>query len=178
VSFAHVSRGGTYYRVADPQWRDPLDGRRGVAKGGRWNAPESFPVVYLNQTRALARKFVAHKLRDQPYGPEDLDPGGGPTLTTVDLETEDHVDVVTDIGCIAAGLPSSYPRDAAGQTIPHEVCRPIGRTAWDAGEPGVACRSATTTAETTDEELAWFQRTDPPTAVAIEPFVNWFFTAS
>lgn len=178
MRFAHVLRGGSYYRVVDPQWRDPLDARHGVAVGGRWNAPGSFPVVYLNRSRALARKFVAHKLGSQPYGPEDLDPDRAPVLATVDLETQDHVDVVTDEGCAAAGLDASYPLGASGKTISHEVCQPIGRVAWDIGEPGIACRSSTATAGATDEELAWFQRTDPPIAVAMEPFASWFFTTS
>jgi hypothetical protein len=73
--------------------------------GGRWNEAGSFPVVYLSRTKSVARKFVAHKLGDQPYSPEDLDPAAGPLLVTSDLENEDHVDVVTDEGCIAAGLP-------------------------------------------------------------------------
>jgi len=131
--------------------------------------------VYLNRTRSVARKFVAHKLRDQPYSPEDLDPVAGPMLVTVDLENEDHVDVVTDEGCITAGLPASYPRDDAGETIPHEVCRPIGQVAWDTGEPGIACRSATEAAVPTDEELAWFQRAERLTDVGKEPFASWFF---
>jgi len=163
--------------VADPDWHDPLDGLPGVARGGRWNEPGSFPVVYLNQTRSLARKFVAHKLDDQPYAPEDLDPATGPMLVTADLENEDHVDVVTDEGCVTAGLPYSYPRDDAGETIPHEVCRPIGQAAWDTGEPGIASRSASKAAATTDEELAWFQRADTLIAVDEEPFSSWFFGA-
>lgn len=161
--------------MAEPDWHNPLDGLPGVARGGRWNEPGSFPVVYLNQTRSLARKFVAHKLRDQPYAPEDLDPATGPMLVTVNLENGDHVDVVTDEGCITAGLPSSYPRDDAGETIPHEVCWPIGQVAWDTGKSGIACRSATMAAVPTDEELAWFQRTETLIAVGREPFSDWFF---
>jgi len=178
VSFRHVSRGGSYFRVADPNWPDPLDGLPGVATGGRWNKPGSFPVVYLNRTRSLARKFVAHKLRHQPYAPEDLDPATGPILVSVDLDDRHHVDVVTDDGCIAAGLPGSYPRSDDGETIQHEVCQPIGRTAWDEGEPGIACRSATETAVAADEELAWFQRTERLTAASMEPFTGWFFAGS
>ena len=177
MSFRHVTRGGSYFRVADPVWQDPLDGHSGVATGGRWNEAGSFPVVYLSRTKSVARKFVAHKLGDQPYSPEDLDPAEGPLLVTADLESEDYVDVVTDEGCITAGLPDSYPRDDAGETIPHQVCWPIGQAAWDTGEPGIACRSASKAAATTDEELAWFQRADTLIAVDEEPFLSWFFGA-
>lgn len=133
--------------------------------------------MYLIRTKSLARKFVAHKLGDQPYSPEDLDPAAGPLLVTADLANEDHVDVVTDEGCIAAGLPDSYPRDSAGETISHQVCWPIGQAAWDTGEPGIACRSASRAAATTAEELAWFQRADTLIAVDKEAFSSWFFGA-
>ncbi|RPI20440.1 MAG: hypothetical protein EHM57_08045, partial [Actinobacteria bacterium] len=67
MRFRHLRRGGTYFRVADPEWADPLDGRPAMARGARWNAPRSFPVVYLNATVELSRRFVAHKLRGHPY---------------------------------------------------------------------------------------------------------------
>ncbi len=34
-----VQRGGTYHRVADPSWREPLDGSYAAFHGGRWTAP-------------------------------------------------------------------------------------------------------------------------------------------
>ena len=43
-----VPRGGVYVRVADPDWDDPLSGEFAKARGGRWNAPGAFPVVYLS----------------------------------------------------------------------------------------------------------------------------------
>lgn len=51
----HVRRGGTYLRVADHSWRDPLSGERSRIRGGRWNAPGAFGVAYLNASRELAR---------------------------------------------------------------------------------------------------------------------------
>src|SRR5947199_199474 len=57
-----VERRGAYVRVADPGWRDPLDGRHARARGGRWNPPESFPVVYLCATLGVARANVIRKL--------------------------------------------------------------------------------------------------------------------
>ena len=46
-------------------------------RGGRWNPPESFPVVYLCRSVPVARANVYRKLEGQPYGPEDLRPGAG-----------------------------------------------------------------------------------------------------
>jgi RES domain-containing protein len=175
---AHVDRGGTYYRVADPGWADPLDGLPGVASGGRWNSPGSFPVVYLNRTKSLARKFVAHKLRDHPYAPEDLDPNVGPSLVSVSIPNTDFVDIVTNDGCSAAGLPETYPYHESGERVKHDECWPIGKAAWDAEESGIACRSASDAAIPTDEELAWFHRQHRLVDAGTESFTDWFFEAT
>jgi hypothetical protein len=177
VIFLHILRSGRYFRVASPDWDDPLDGLPGMSKGGRWNRPGSFPVVYLNKTTRLARTFVAHKLRGQPFGPEDLDPDAGPVLVVTDVPGSRYVDVVSDEGCKAAGLPASYPVDAWGKLLPHDTCWPIGDVAWQRNEPGIACRSATTGAVPTDEELAWFQRDTELSATAVHGYYDWFFGA-
>lgn len=119
--------------------------------------------------------FVAHKLRGQPFGPEDVDPDAGPVLVVTDVPGNRYVDVVSDQGREAAGLPTSYPLDARGKAVPHETCWPIGDTAWQLDEPGIACRNATTGAIPTDEELAWFQRNTMLSATEIHGFHDWFF---
>ncbi|HEX9658689.1 MAG TPA: RES family NAD+ phosphorylase [Rhodothermales bacterium] len=174
LKLLHLKRGGEYWRVADPDWTNPMDGRSGMASGGRWNAPASFPAVYLNGSVSLARLFVAHKLHDQPYGPEDLDPDSAPVLVTTDIAEGDFVDIVTDAGCAAAGLPETYPIDTSGEVIRHETCWPIGQAAWNQGERGIACRSATRGASKS-EELAWFQRNRKLLVKESERFVDWFF---
>jgi RES domain len=175
MTFGHIERGGAYYRVAEQGWADPLDGMPGVVKGGRWNPPGSFPVVYLNESVQLARKFVAHKLRGHPYGPEDLELTAGPALAATNVPSELRVDVVTDSGCRQAGLPSTYPTTSKGNVIPHETCWPIGNEAWRIGESGIACRSATTGATTSEEELAWFQRERQLPKGEVLLFGDWFF---
>ncbi len=175
LTFGHIDRGGDYYRVAEPDWADPLDGTPGVEAGGRWNSPGSFPCVYLNKSIRLARKFVAHKLRGHPYGPEDLEPTAAPVLAETSLPVELRVDVVTDAGCRQAGLPSTYPMTSGGEVIPHETCWPIGEKAWLADEGGIACRSATKGAASTEEELVWFQRDQHLPKGKVRQFEDWFF---
>jgi RES domain-containing protein len=169
-----IRRGGEYYRVADPAWTDPLTGRFAREAGRRWNPPGSFPVVYLNADETVARANVARLYAGRPYGPEDFKQGLAPTLVTVRVAEGDYVDIVTDAGCVAAGLPQSYPFDAAGAVVPHEVCQPIGQAAWDAGHPGVACRSAAPGAPANGEELAWFARGRRLRALDVRPFADWF----
>ena len=60
MTFSHLRRGGTYYRVCDPSWPDPSDTSFSKTQGGRWNPPDrpgrpGFGALYLNATIALAR---------------------------------------------------------------------------------------------------------------------------
>lgn len=169
-----VRRGGDYLRVANPSWEDPLDGAYARDAGGRWNAPESFPVVYLNRAIEVARANVRRLFAGQPYGPEDLDPREAPVLVETLVAEDDYVDVVSDAGCRAAGLPASYPWED-GEPIPHDRCQPIGRRAWDEGWPGIACRSAAPGCDHGDEELAWFQRETELPVSAVRAFDDWFW---
>ena len=147
-----IRRGGPYQRVADPDWDDPLDGRYAAVQGGRWNPPESFPVVYLCQTVAVARANVYRLLEGQPYGPEDMRPEAGPILVRATVPEDRYLNVVTDAGCRDAGLPTTYPRDSRRRIVPHRRCQAIGERAREAGLPGVAARSAWAAGE----ELAYF----------------------
>jgi RES domain-containing protein len=151
-----IRRGGPYLRVANPGWNDPLDGGHAALRGGRWNPPESFPVVYLCRGAAVARANVYRQLARQPYGPEDLRPGAGPVLVATRVPEDRYLNVVTDAGCAAVGLPRGYPRDGRGRIVPHRRCRPIGERAHERGLPGIAARSAAPSAPDGGEELAYF----------------------
>ncbi len=171
----HVTRGGRYLRVADPNWQDPLSGEYAQAKGGRWNAPGCFDVIYLNASRNVARAQVRHKLEPRGIRPEDLDPSQGPVLVQAEVPEDRYVDATTDRGLDSLGLPRSYPLDASGQVVAHAASRPIGQRAWDAGEPGIACRSAARAASGGGEELAYFNRT-PLRVGQAEQFGDWYWS--
>jgi len=151
----HVRRGGRHFRVADPSWEDPLSGAWSRVRGGRWNAPGAFDVVYLNATVTVARAQVVKSLAPLAIGPEDLDPATAPVLVETEVPTEAYVDAVTDAGLRSLGLPVGYPLDAGGAPVPHADCQPIGVAAQRVGDPGIAARSA---AEfpSPGEELAYF----------------------
>ena len=117
MRFRLVTRGGPYVRVADPAWLRPLDPRFAQERGGRWNPPHSFPVVYLCATRDVARAVVLRRFEGLPYGVVDLLPSRAPVLIATDVPEGRLVDVVGDAGCRAAGLPASYPLDGRGRTI-------------------------------------------------------------
>lgn len=174
MSFQKIRRGGSYFRVADPAWAEPLAGEYSQAHGGRWNSPGSFPVVYLNATYAVARANVRRKFDGLPYGPEDLDPDEAPVLVEAEMPEDEFVDVVTDEGCIAAGLPDAYPW-REGAIVDWRQCQPVGQRAWEEGFPGIVCRSAAPKAALADEELAWFQRSGALKPLGVRSFEDWFW---
>jgi hypothetical protein len=164
-----IRRGGPYLRVADPDWEDPLDGRYAAARGGRWNPPESFPVVYLTSSDAVARAYVFQKLEGHPYGPEDL--LTGPILVRTNVPEDRYLNAVTRAGLRDLGLPRTYPLDSRRRLVRWRRCQPIGLRAWKAGLPGVAARSA----RATGEELAYFGRRKLRRG-AVRSFDEWFWT--
>jgi hypothetical protein len=163
-----IRRGGPYLRVADPDWDDPLDGRYAAERGGRWNPPESFPVVYLTSSVAVARAYVFHKLAGQPYGPEDL--RTGPLLVRARVPEDRYVNAVTEAGLRDLGLPKTYPLDGRRRLVPWRRCQPIGLRAWEDGLPGVAARSA----RADGEELAYFGMRKLRRG-AVKTFADWFW---
>lgn len=174
INFRHVSRKGRYYRVADPDWDDPLDGSYSLVNGGRWNAPDTFPVIYLNQTIDLARKYVDQKFAGLPYGVNALREERKPLLVPVSIPKTEYVDIVSNEGCRAAGLPETYPFDSDGSRIPHLTCQPIGLVAWQSDEKGILCRSATEGASLEEEELALFIQIGPLRRAKPILFDDWY----
>ena len=174
-----IHRGGPYNRLAEPSWANPLDTSYSRGRGGRWNPPGSFGVLYLNRDLRVARLQVQHKLRGHPYGVEDLDESEQHDLVSVEVAERDWLDCVTVPGLEAVGLPPTYPRHANGRPVRHVDCQPVGRSAFEDGVPGIACRSAATGASPTDEEIAVFDR-DADTGVRMtgrQPFADWFWGA-
>lgn len=172
----HVTRGGRYVRVADPAWRRPLDGSYAADRGGRWNPAGSFPVVYLCSTVPVARAIVLRRFDGLPYSVLDLLPDRRPVLVETDVREHRAVDVVTDAGCRAAGLPETYPREPGGADVGWSRTQPVGRAAWEQGEASIACRSAATSSADEGEELAWFEHGGPDRlrVARRRAFDDWF----
>lgn len=164
-------------RVAEPGWDNPLDVTHSARAGGRWNAPGTEGVLYLNASDRLARLQVDHRLDGMPFGPEDLDVDEQHDLVEVDVERCQVLDCVTPSGLAAVGLPSRYPRHGNGRRVSHLTCQPIGAAARAAGLSGVACRSAAKGASERDEELALFDAARAHLG-ARTPFAEWYFAAA
>lgn len=172
----HRTRAGTLLRVADPDWADPLDPRYAELRGGRWNPPGSFGVLYLCASVEVARAVVDQHFAGLPYGPEDLDPDTAPLLVEVELPAAAYVDAVSAAALASLHLPASYPDDGTGRLVAHRDCQGIGARLHAAGEAGVSCRSAARL-PSPGEELAVFDRPNRarPRLRGRRGFESWYW---
>lgn len=171
VPDAHV-----WWRIADPSWSDPLDPDYARRRGGRWNPPGSFRVLYLNEDLRTARQNLRAFTARWPYEPEDLRDDTGPVLIGCTLPRRQIVcDAHSAAGLRAAGLPAAYPLDENGTPVPHARCQPVGTRAKAARLRGVRARSAQSR-DGAGRELAWFPASGRSIArrVRVLSFAGWF----
>ena len=108
---AAVPDGHEWLRVADPGWDDPIDPSYSLASGGRWNPPGTWPALYLSHDVDTARRQIVRMLEGTPFEPDDLaDDSYDIRVTLPDQQTA--LDVVSEAGVAAVGLPSTYPATA------------------------------------------------------------------
>jgi RES domain-containing protein len=173
----HIERGGTYLRVADPAWADPLDASYSRRHGGRWNPPAAFAVLYLCRDVETARANARRLLDGQPFTFDDLLPERLPALVETEVPEERFVDAITARGLASLDLPPTYPLDGRGRVVGHKRCQALGAASWAAGEPGIACRSAAPGAPQSGEELALFDRGTRLRRGRRQRFERWYRNA-
>jgi len=147
--------GRIWLRVADPDWPDPLDPSFAAVSGGRWDPPDSYPVLYLNADPATARQQLERLTAGQPYTVDDLDDDAYTLVASRLPKSQRCADAVSRAGLKALGLPPGYPVDAAGEIVEQGTCQAIGEKVHEANLRGVWCISASMP-EPTGRELAWF----------------------
>jgi hypothetical protein len=174
-----LPEGHVWLRIAEMSWlkSDPLDPSFAEARGGRWNPPNSFPTLYLNEDVVTARLNLRHFIQDWPYEPEDLRNATGPALVHALLPRKQLVaDVHSREGVAAVKLPAGFPLDERDRLVAHAACQAIGLEAKRAGLRGVRARSARAP-DGAGRELAWFPatRSSRARAVAVKPFETWYW---
>lgn len=94
-------------------------------------------------------------LEGTPFEPDDLANDAYDLVTMTLPDGQTALDVASDAGVAAVGLPASYPATAAGARVPHEECWSIREGAQEAALDGVWCRSAATL-DGAGRERAWW----------------------
>jgi RES domain-containing protein len=168
----HVSRSGTYYRVCKPEWVNCADTSYAKANGARWNPRGAFGALYLCATIEIAAANARSQHSGRAIGLFSLRPERRPRLQRFDVAAARFVDIVSAPGVAAAGLPSEFPHGVGWSR-----CQPLGASAYEAGERGIACRSAAECSATNwlGEELAVFDSAPQPKPVGRpRDFRDWY----
>ena len=147
-----------WLRVADPEWKNPLDPTYAQKKGGRWNPPASFATLYLNGDVITARSQLMRLLEGSPVQLEDLDDDAYVLVAATLPRNQVCADATTDTGLAALGLPATYPFASSGEMIEHAICQTMGEQVASLQLRGVWCRSALGP-RVSGTELAWFPAT-------------------
>lgn len=172
MPLSHVSRSGSYYRVCKPEWVACSDTSYAKRFGGRWNPPEEFGALYLCATIEVAAAVARTQHVGRAIPLFSLRPSRRPQLQRYSIQENTFVDVVTKAGVVAAGLPANYP-----YAVEREQCWPVARRAHQAGDRGIACRSAAECGPEVwlGEELAVFDNGPMPRQVNKRlPFAQWY----
>jgi hypothetical protein len=165
--------GHVWLRITRPHYSDPFDTSHARRRGARWNPPDSWPTLYLNEDLATVHAQVRHLFVGRGVEPDDLDDDAPIRLAAATLPSRQRVaDVVSPAGVAAVGLPEEYPLDGRGRLVSHDVTQAVGAEVHAAGRRGVWCRSASGTGH----ELAWFpaaRSVARPYWPAPLPFGSW-----
>lgn len=172
TSFPLVRRGGRYYRLCKPEWIDCGDTSFSKTRGGRWNPPGTFGALYLNATIEVAAANAREWHLNRAIKLFDLRPDRRPQLESFRIPEQQLSDAVSGAGVALLKLPKSYPLG-----VGWDQCQPIGKRAYDAGLPGVGCRSAAEARRDSwlGEELALFDSAPRPRRVGRRrAFSEWY----
>jgi len=150
--------GRIWLRLAEPEWEDPFDAWFAAVEGGHWNAPDSFPTLYLHANVGTARMQIERLLEGTPFTLDDIDDDAYVLVAARLPRDQRCADAVTSAGLEALGLPRSYPIDSRGRFIGRARCQPIGARVRDARLRGVWCISGAKR-DGSGRELAWFPAT-------------------
>jgi len=124
---------GEAFRHQPPGY-NPLSGRGAHIQGGRWNPPDSFPVLYLGLDRETVTNEFLRLARRSRRDPEDFLPRVlyryGVDLTNIlDLQEAEALDTV-ELSASMAASDDLRP------------CQKVGNAARDTGREGILAPSA------------------------------------
>ena len=168
---------GYVFRAIPHSSQTPLSGDFAYAKGGRWNAAGTYPVLYTTGTIATAQAFVNWQAQYYGFDWMDRSPEDQPDLLVLQVDGA-FADVATNSGLAFYSLPETYPLGYLGPET-WSTTQPIGAAIWTAGWPGLVTRSASLSdwSGKMNEwaELALFaDQSPPPRLIDRIEFRDWY----
>jgi RES domain-containing protein len=124
---------GEAFRHQPPGY-NPLSGRGARIQGGRWNPPDSFPVLYLGLDRETVTNEFLRLARRSRRDPEDFLPR---VLYRYDLDLTNVLDLRGPDALDAVGL---WPSKITGDDL--RPCQAVGDAARHADREGILAPSA------------------------------------
>lgn len=85
----HVTREGEYFRVAAPEWENPLDFEPTQRSAG-------FPALYLYGSPTCARTTITQRFAGGAINLEDFKLEAAPILVTVKIPEAEYVDAISE----------------------------------------------------------------------------------
>jgi len=167
---------GTLYRCVPASSVDPMSVTFSL-RGGRWNPPGTFAVLYTFLSASLARTFIRTQWAKAGTAIEDLQPQALPDLLVLNCSVTGLTDITTPTGLQNVGLPAMYPVGFESEAS-WPVTQQIGVRLHGSGSAGVLTRSATATTWTGPQEnwaeIAIFPDNAPlPTLTERIPAERW-----
>ncbi len=170
-----TSYSGTLFRVIPNNAIDPPSTEFAGERGGRWNPPNSFPVLYTFTNQALAREYAESQLAAGVMTIDEAEPEALPDLLVLTRDYPRLVDAASDAGLQALSLPSTYPVGFVGTWA---ATQPIGLALYTAGNAGLVTRSASATSwngplVNWGEVAIFVDNAPPPTLLERVSFKDW-----
>lgn len=111
-----------------------LSGEGARAHGGRWNPPDSFPVLYTSPSPAVVRAEIVRAAKRKGFAPEDLLPR---RLVSYRVDLQRVVDLTSEVNRHRVGFSLVVITDDDIR-----ICQAIGEAAHYMGFEGIAAPSA------------------------------------
>ncbi|HEX2403089.1 MAG TPA: RES family NAD+ phosphorylase [Acidimicrobiia bacterium] len=131
----HVAYVGEAFRHMAARWDNPLSGEGARIRGGRFNPPDSFPVLYLCTTRPCAVAELNHLGQRQLIGVEGLLPR---VLYRCEISLDHVLDLTSEAVIEFLGFTE---QQVIGSDL--SIPRQIGELAHATGSQAIQAPSAT-----------------------------------
>lgn len=168
---------GNVFRLVPHGSSEPFSTTHSLG-GGRWNAPNTFPVTYTFTDTVTAQQYMTVQEIQGGFSWLEVQPERQPDLLVMNWEITGLVDMATNEGLAVYNLPATYPSGFEFVSS-WAVTQPIGTSMFETGAVGLVARSASATDFSRPvinwAEIAVFsERVSLPNLIDRIPFDDWY----